>query len=92
MTCREFAEILIDFLTGELDEERRRNSEQHLDICPPCVAYLETYRLTIHLSRRLPQDALPPACEQKLRAALAGVIAETKTADGRPGSAQADIA
>ena len=72
MTCRELAELLIDFVSGDLPDDHRSRLENHLAICPPCVAYLETYRLTIQLTRRLPaNDPLPPECEKRLRAALA---------------------
>jgi anti-sigma factor RsiW len=70
ITCRELAELLIDFVAGELSPERRAQLEQHLQCCPPCVAYVETYRLTITLTRRLPCAPLPPQLEQRLRAVL----------------------
>jgi anti-sigma factor RsiW len=76
MTCRKFAEVLIDFVSGELDPELRTQIEQHLGICPPCIAYLETYRLTIQLTRQLPPVPMPPECEQRLRAALAAALKE----------------
>ena len=70
MTCRELAELLIDFVSDDLSADHRDLVEKHLGKCPPCVAYLETYRLTIQLTRKLPKVPLPPQCEQRLRAAL----------------------
>jgi anti-sigma factor RsiW len=70
ITCRQLAELLIDFLSGDLPPESRDRIEKHLGDCPPCVVYLETYRLTIQLTRKLPCAPLPSACEQKLRAIL----------------------
>jgi anti-sigma factor RsiW len=77
MTCRELAEALIDFVSGELPEEHRARIEHHLRMCPPCVTYVETYRLTIRLTRRLPCAKLPPEMEKRLRAALEGIKPET---------------
>ena len=38
MTCREFAEFLSDYLSGELSPETRAQFEGHLTVCPNCVA------------------------------------------------------
>lgn len=70
MTCRELTELLIDFVSDELSPERRQRLEEHLKLCPPCVAYLESYRLTIQLTRRLPCTPLPPELVARLRKAI----------------------
>jgi len=70
MTCREFAEILIDFVSGEIAEDQRSLVEEHLGACQHCVVYAETYRLTTVVARNLPKDALPAHCEQRLRARI----------------------
>jgi anti-sigma factor RsiW len=70
MTCREFVELLLEFLSGELTADQSQRIKEHLDACPPCVAILQTYRITIELTRRLPCNPLPPSCEQRLRAAV----------------------
>ncbi len=70
MTCRELTELLIDFVSGELQPEHRERVEQHLKRCPPCVAYLKTYELTIQLTRRLPCQPLPPQLKERLQVAL----------------------
>ena len=70
MTCRQLVELLIDFLDGELPEERRRHLEEHLQFCPPCLTYLETYKVTIQLTRRLPDTPPPPELLERLKAAL----------------------
>ncbi len=70
MNCREFADLLLDFLSEELSPEQFQRANDHLALCPPCVAYVETYQLTIKLTKQLPCDPLPPTCEQRLRAAV----------------------
>ena len=70
MSCRELVELLIDFLDGELPDERRRVLEAHLALCPPCLAYLETYKTTIQLTRKLPNVPPPPELLIRLKAAL----------------------
>lgn len=70
MTCRELAELLCDFVGGELSDDLCCTIRTHLDCCPECVYFVETYRLTIQISRRLPAAEPPPALLQKLRQAL----------------------
>ena len=52
MTCREFAQFIADYLSGELSADARVEFERHLDVCPNCVAYLSNYRDTIAMGRR----------------------------------------
>lgn len=74
ITCRELVELLIDFVSGELPPEHRARVEQHLSRCPPCVNYVETYRLTIRLTRQLPrEEELPAELKRRLQAALAEI-------------------
>ncbi len=70
MTCRELVELLIDFVSDELPPEHRQRIEQHLRRCPPCEAYLESYRMTIRLTRQLPCEPPPPELKARLIAAL----------------------
>jgi anti-sigma factor RsiW len=51
MRCREFVEFLMGYLDDELDPEPRRVFEQHMQMCPPCGVYLDTYRDTIRLGK-----------------------------------------
>jgi anti-sigma factor RsiW len=93
MTCRELVELLIDFLDGDLPEERRRILETHLSLCEPCLKYLETYKVTIKLTRRLPDVPLPPGLLQKLEAALCEEMRTRNQTDkevGRTGDKEAE--
>jgi hypothetical protein len=40
-------------------------------MCPPCVTYIETYRLTIQLTRQLPPKPIPPQLAEHLRSVFA---------------------
>ena len=52
MTCREFADFLDSYLSGELPSAVREAFEHHLDLCSNCVRYLAQYRQSIELGRR----------------------------------------
>jgi anti-sigma factor RsiW len=47
VTCRDFADFIMDYLTGELPRERREPFERHLSRCDNCREYLSQYRQTI---------------------------------------------
>jgi anti-sigma factor RsiW len=70
MTCRRLAEVLLEYVAGELPPEEGDRIRRHLCECPPCVAYLETYELTIRLTRQLPAAPVPPELLERVRAAL----------------------
>lgn len=82
ITCRDLAELLLDFLDGSLPPEHRQRIEQHLQRCPPCVVYLETYRITIKLTRKLPCQPLPAELANRLRAALTEIRGEQSESTG----------
>jgi anti-sigma factor RsiW len=52
MTCREaINDFLSDYLSGALPETQRAVFEEHLAICPSCVAYIETYQESVRLGK-----------------------------------------
>jgi anti-sigma factor RsiW len=70
ITCRDFVELLMDFVSEQLPPERRDPIEQHLESCSLCVAYIESYRVLVEVTRRLPAAPLPPRLEQRLQTIL----------------------
>lgn len=57
--CIEVVELLTDYLEGALPPDTQRRVEAHLDLCPPCVVFLEQLRSTITSLDQLPVDTLP---------------------------------
>src|SRR5262249_49907045 len=51
ITCRHLIDFLMDYVNGELPPAERHEFERHLKVCPPCVAYLDTYRESIRLGK-----------------------------------------
>jgi len=51
MTCRDFVDFLMQYLSGELSPAEQSVFDQHMAECPACVAYLRTYRETIRLEK-----------------------------------------
>ena len=51
MKCRELAEFLMEYVSGELPKENRAHFELHLSRCPNCLDYLAQYESTIKAGR-----------------------------------------
>lgn len=51
MTCREFTDFIVDYLSGELGPETRGPFERHLSRCTNCQQYLAQYQEAIRLGR-----------------------------------------
>jgi hypothetical protein len=64
--CDECVALLVDYLEGELPPDRARALELHLDLCPPCVAFVNTYRGTVNVARTLQAEDIPPELTQRL--------------------------
>ncbi len=75
MTCQELVDFLRAYVDGELPESEQAAFEDHLGECPPCVAYLDSYRETIRLGRAVcanPDDPIPDDVPERL---IEGILA-----------------
>jgi anti-sigma factor RsiW len=73
MTCRDFITFLLEYRSGELSPEQRREFDAHLAECPWCVAYLNTYEQSIRLGKLAfadPEAALPADVPEELVQAI----------------------
>ena len=82
MKCKELAEILVDYVAGELSPELAEHIREHLCLCPPCVRFVETYQVTIRVTRKLPMVAMPPDLMRRLKQAIEDAVAEDKAERG----------
>jgi anti-sigma factor RsiW len=75
VTCREFADFMADYLSGELQRDIRQQFDRHLGLCVNCQRYLGSYKETIALGKYALADddsALPvDVPEELVRAILA---------------------
>jgi anti-sigma factor RsiW len=51
VTCREFADFIMDYLAGELPADTREPFEWHLSRCHNCQEYLAQYKSTVSAGR-----------------------------------------
>ena len=80
MTCKEFIlDFLADYLDATLSPEVVAELEQHLEECPPCLAYLNTYKKT----RDLVKEAAPADMPQEMKAILRRFLLEQLSKEKR---------
>lgn len=73
MTCRELIDFLMDYQSGGLAPPVKSAFDEHLALCPPCVAYLRTYEETVKLGRGAcadPDDEVPDGVPEELVRAI----------------------
>ena len=83
MKCRELADLLVDYVAGELEPNLAEHIKEHLCLCPPCVRFVETYEVTIKITRRLPMVAMPTQMLDRLREALKQAGVENSCEENR---------
>lgn len=83
MKCRELADLLVDYVAGDLEPNLAEHIKEHLCLCPPCVRFVETYEVTIRITRRLPMVAMPTQMLDRLREALKQAGVEKRCEENR---------
>jgi anti-sigma factor RsiW len=72
LTCRDVIHLLLEYLEEALSPEVVTELERHLADCPPCLAYLRTYRRTGELAGEAARIEMPPELMVRLRGLLRG--------------------
>jgi predicted anti-sigma-YlaC factor YlaD len=66
MTCKEFVELVTDYLEGSLSFLQRVRLHLHLGLCVGCRVYLRQERQAIKTMGRLPEQPPPPQVREAL--------------------------
>jgi anti-sigma factor RsiW len=66
LVCREFVELVTDYLDGALPDEERRRFEAHLSDCDGCAGYLEDMRRLVGSLNETPEPPPDPATRAAL--------------------------
>ena len=66
MTCRQFADFIADYLSGNYRQTCAPDFDHHLQICTNCVKYLADYKAASRSAR--PRSRMPqPPCRKMCR-------------------------
>ena len=75
MTCAELTEFLSRYIDAELAESELSVFQEHLEACPPCEVYLDSFRETIRMGKVVScseaQEAMPDSLVEAILAARA---------------------
>lgn len=66
ITCREFVDLVTDYIEDRLDAESRARFEQHVAVCPGCARYLDQIRESMQVLGRVSLDTISPAARDQL--------------------------
>jgi predicted anti-sigma-YlaC factor YlaD len=70
VTCRQFVELVTDYLEGALAEPTVSRVEEHLALCGWCMTYVDQMNDTLAALRRLPPEPVPDELHRAIAAAL----------------------
>ncbi|HEY7907694.1 MAG TPA: zf-HC2 domain-containing protein [Thermomicrobiales bacterium] len=76
LECREFVELVTEYLEGTLPPEERARFAAHIAVCEGCGTYLEQMRQTIRATGALTEEAIPEEAMQDLLHVFRGWKAE----------------
>jgi anti-sigma factor RsiW len=70
VSCREFADFVMDYFDGQLADATRARFDEHLTLCPDCVAYLRQYHDAVQAGQAAFDDELPASIPDDLVQAI----------------------
>ena len=70
LVCREFVELVTDYLEGALPDAERARFEAHLAECDGCSGYLEDMRRLVGSLHAAPEAPPDPATREALLSAF----------------------
>ena len=66
--CKECLDLLSDYLDGDLDLQATADLDEHFQDCPPCIAFLNTFKTSTDLCREaLRQIDIPEVVQKKMK-------------------------
>ena len=74
VVCRQVVELVTDYLEGELPSQLHAAVERHLQLCPPCMVYVEQMRTIAAALRQVPVESIDPDTRTELVSAFRDLI------------------
>ena len=59
-TCKQITDLMLDYLTDKLHPKLKKDFQKHLNICPDCVSFVNTYKKTVKATATLRSEEIPP--------------------------------
>jgi len=77
LVCREFVELVTDYLEGTLPDTERARFEAHLAECDGCTGYLEDMRRVVSSLHQVPEPPPNPETRDALLRAFRDLRGDT---------------
>lgn len=74
--CREVVDLIMDYVDDALAKGERKAVEDHLSICPPCVAMIRSYKEVPRIVRQATGVQMPAESALRLKKFMKGRIEE----------------
>ena len=78
-TCKQITDLVFDYLNDKLSPNVKRDFQQHLQICPDCVNFLDTYKKTVSVTRSIRPEEIPPRVRNNILDFLRGRMRKSGT-------------
>jgi predicted anti-sigma-YlaC factor YlaD len=69
-SCKEVVKLLSDYIDGECSSEDKALIEGHLEDCPNCIAFVNTFRKSISMAKNLTYPDIPNDLRERLHRVL----------------------
>jgi anti-sigma factor (TIGR02949 family) len=66
ITCREFTELVTEYLEGAMSPEARTRFEAHMDECEGCTTYMDQMRVMLRTLVRTHAELAPRELREEL--------------------------
>lgn len=68
MSCKNVVENIMEYIDKELDDKTLQELKAHLEVCPECKSFVDTYKKMLKLSGNLKNKKfVTPEIRQRLR-------------------------
>lgn len=73
MNCREYVDLMTDYLEGELSQQKKDLWEKHFGDCPDCKRFFESFQSSLDIVEFLQTNTCPVSIKNRLEA----IVVET---------------
>lgn len=73
---------MVDYIDGELDENTRRELEEHLENCEPCNRFIRTYETTIKITKKVEPLQMPQELKDRLKSFIKMKTGDNQSPNG----------
>ena len=74
MNCHEMVDFLMAYVDDELPAAQREAFNEHLEACPPCISYVDSYRESVRIGKAVCERADGPVPDDVPEALIQAIL------------------